>query len=285
WFHIVDPSTPSNNVTIAFFGEGDPAAQYNNQAGEAYARQLGYTICTCSDTTFTPGSQSEMSTFISAAKQDGAQAVYGLPLPPDAVLMFQTAQQFGYTPKAWLLTRGTAVAPFAVQAIGGLGNVSAGAFSAFPWNPLVPYVGNILGHSVNNSQIVSAYEQSNGHPPTLEGVYYTQVLLAADAIAQAGSLNNFAIRDALRATTYQTPMGPMSFTLGGQWVQSENYILLMQWQNLVVNGQTVQALQILKPLNVATTSFIIYPFSFQNADNTATQQTMPWPPANVSTSA
>ena len=285
WFHTVDPSTPTNNVTIAFFGEGDPAAQYNNQAGEAYARQLGYTICTCSDTTFTPGSQSEMSTFISAAKQDGAQAVYGLPLPPDAVLMFQTAQQFGYTPKAWLLTRGTAVAPFAVQAIGGLGNVSAGAFSAFPWNPLVPYVGNILGHSVNNSQIVSAYEQANGHPPTLEGVYYTQVLLAADAIAQAGSLNNFAIRDALKTTTYQTPMGPMSFTPGGQWVQSENYILLMQWQNLVVNGQTVQALQILKPLNVATTSYIIYPFSFQNAGNTATQQKLPWPPANVSTSA
>src|SRR5438876_3773958 len=30
WFRTVDPSTPSHNVTVAFFGEGDPAAQANN---------------------------------------------------------------------------------------------------------------------------------------------------------------------------------------------------------------------------------------------------------------
>jgi len=138
WLKTVDPSTSSHNVTIAFFGEGDPAAQYNNMAGEAYARQLGYTVCSCSDTSFTPLSQTEMSTFIGAVKSAGADAVYGLPLPPDAVLMFKTAQQLGYTPKAWLLTRGTAVAPFGVPQAGGVGNSSAGVMTSFPWDPLVP---------------------------------------------------------------------------------------------------------------------------------------------------
>jgi branched-chain amino acid transport system substrate-binding protein len=271
WFRSVDPSTPSHNVTIAFFEEGDPPSQANAQAGEEYARKLGYTVCTCSDLTFTPGSTTEMTNFITAAKSAGAEAVFGLPLPPDAVLMINIAHQLNYTPKAWLLTRGTAVAPFAVPALGGLGNLSVGVMSSFPWHPAVPYVGNLLGHNVSNSKIVSDYESYWHHPPTLEGVYFTQVLVAVDAIAKAGSLDKYAIRDALRSTTFQTVMGPVSFTLGGQWIQSDNYILLLQWQNVVVNGQNIQALQILEPKEIATTNYVIYPFSWTN------QQHMKWP--------
>lgn len=279
WFHSEDPSTAANNVSIAFFGEGDPAAQYNNMAGEALARQMGYTICTCSDLTFTPGSSSEMSTFIANAKASGAQAVYGLPLPPDATLMINTANAQGYTPKAWLLTRGTAVAPFAISAIGGLGNVSAGVMSSFPWDPLVRYNGTILGQTVSNPSIVSAYEAYWHQPPTLEGVYYTEVLVAVNAIEAAGSLNNVAIRNALLTGTFQTPMGTVNFTPGGQWVQSQQYILLMQWQNVVVNGTTQQALQILEPTSENTTNYLIYPFSYQSPTNNVTQTTVPWPPS------
>src|SRR2546427_755556 len=192
WFRTVDPSTPSHNVTVAFFGEGDPAAQANNLGGEAYARTLGYTVCTCSDLTFTPGSTSEMTSFISAAKSGGAEAIYGLPLPPDAVLMVNTAHQLDYAPKAWLLTRGTAVAPFAIPALGGAGNLSVGGMSAFPWQPSVPYAGKLM--------------------------------------------------------------------------------LMMQWQNAVINGQKLQVLQVLEPTSVATTNYILYPFSWAKA------QPQPWPP-------
>ncbi len=272
WFRTVDPSTSSHNVTIAFFGEGDPAAQANNLAGEAYAKALGYTVCTCSDLTFTPLSTSEMSSFILSAKSAGAEAIYGLPIPPDAVLMVLTAHQLNYAPKAWLLTRGTAVAPFAISALGGAGNLTVGVMSAFPWQPAVPYAGNLLGHTINNSQIVNEYEAAWHHPPTLEGVYFTEVLVAADAIAKAGTLDRVAIREALRTTTFQTPLGQVSFTPGGQWVQSGKYMLMMQWQNLVVNGATIQALQILEPTNVATTNYIIYPFSWTN------QAHQTWPP-------
>jgi ABC-type branched-subunit amino acid transport system substrate-binding protein len=280
WFDSVAPPSAGHPVCIAFFGEGDPAAHYNNQAGEAYASQLGYEYCTCSDTTFTPLSQSEMTTFISSAKANGVQAIYGLPLPPDAVLMLNTAIAQGFTPKAWMLTRGTAVAPFAVAGLGGLGNQSAGAMSAFPWNPLVPYTGNILGQSVSNPAIVQAYEQVWGHPPTLEGVYYTQVLVAVDAIAAAGNLSNIAIRNQLRTMTFDTPMGVVNFTPGGQWIQSDQDILLMQWQNVLTpTGQPVQSLEILKPTNIATTSYLIYPFSYENKQNSSTLQTSPWPPS------
>ena len=284
WFKTEDPSTASHNVTIAFFGEGDPAAQYNNMAGEQYAQQLGYSVCSCSDTTFTPGSQPEMTTFITAAKSAGAEAVYGLPLPNDAVLMAETAEQIGYTPKAWLLTRGTAVAPFAVSALGGLGNVSQGVMSSFPWAYNVPYVGSILGHNVSNGQIVGAYLQAFGHPPTLEGVYYTEVLVAVDAIQTAGSLVNTAIRQALLTTTFLTQMGTVNFTPGGQWKQSWYYNLLMQWHNVLIGGTPEQELQILEPTAVATTNVLIYPFSYEAANNSTQQTTQPWPPTGSATS-
>jgi branched-chain amino acid transport system substrate-binding protein len=273
WFRTVDPSTPAHNVTIAFFGEGDAAAQANNAAGEAYARKLGYTICSCSDSTFPAGSVSEMTSFITAAKAAGAEAVYGLPTPPDAVLMIETAHQLGYTPKAWMLTRGTAVAPFAIPALGGAGNLTVGVMSAFPWSPSVPYSGDLLGHEVNNTALVEQYESHWGHPPTLEGVYFTEALIAADAIEAAGTTNNYAVRNALRSNTFSTPMGQVTFTQGGQWMQSGQYMELMQWQNVQVGGQTIQALQVLEPVAVATTHYVLYPFSWTN------QQEQPWPPA------
>ncbi len=144
--------------------------------------------------------------------------------------------------------------------------------SAFPWQPAVPYVGHLLGHDVNNSEIVSKYLAFWHHPPTLEGVYFTEALIAAEAIAKAGSLDRFAIRDALRSTRFETPIGTVNFTPGGQWVQSERNMLMMQWQNVVVNGATIQELQILLPTRVATTNYIIYPFTWTN------QQQRPWPP-------
>src|SRR4029077_3082464 len=113
WFKTVDPPSTSHHVTIAWSEATDDSAQANYAAGKAYAQQLGYSICTCSDTTFSGGSSTEMNTFISAAKSAGADAVFGLPSPGDAALMINTAKQVGYQPKAWLLTRGTAVAPFA----------------------------------------------------------------------------------------------------------------------------------------------------------------------------
>ncbi len=187
-----------------------------------------------------------------------------LPLPPDAVLMVETARQLNYAPEAWLLTRGTAVAPFAIPALGGAGNLTVGVMSAFPWQPAVPYAGNLLGHTINNSQIFNEYEAAWHHPLTLEGVYFTEVLIAADAIAKAGTLDRVAIREALRSTTFQTALGQVSSTPGGQWVQSDKFMLMMQWQNLVVNGATIQALQILEPTNVAATNYIVYPFSWTN---------------------
>jgi branched-chain amino acid transport system substrate-binding protein len=269
WFSSVDPSTASHNVTVAFFGEGDPAALYNNMAGEAYAASLGYTICTCSNLHFTPGDTTGMTNFISAAKSANAEAVYGLPVPPDAVLMANTAKQLNYQPKAWLLTRGTAVAPFALSSIGGIGNESQGFMTSFPWDPGVPYQGNLLGHTINNSQIVNEYQAVWHHPPTLEGVYYTEVLVAADAIENANNLSNIAIKQALLSGTFQTPMGTVNFTPGGQWIQSQQYILLMQWQNRVIPSLgTVQTLQILRPSIINTTGFIYYPFTwYVNATN------------------
>jgi ABC-type branched-subunit amino acid transport system substrate-binding protein len=278
WFKTVDPSTSSHNVTIAFFEETDDSAQANYVSGKAYAQQLGYTVCTCSDTNFQGGSSSEAQSFVNAAKAAGAEAVFGLPSPGDAALLINTAKQVGYQPKAWLLTRGTAVAPFAVPQIGGIGPLASGVMSAFPWAPGLPYSADILGHNLSNPTIVNQYTSAHGGQlPTLEGVYYSGFAVAVDAISQADNLSNVAIRAALRANTYQTFMGPMSFSPGGQWVQSDQYMLMQQWQLVTVNGTAIPELKILEPTNVATTAFIIYPFTFAN------QTQVPWPPSGTST--
>lgn len=78
-----------------------------------------------------------------------------------------------------------------------MGKDSQGFMSAFPWNPGVPYVGNLLGHNVSNSQLVQEYESYWHFPPTIEGVYYTEALVAADAIENANNLTNVAIRQVL----------------------------------------------------------------------------------------
>jgi ABC-type branched-subunit amino acid transport system substrate-binding protein len=277
WFKTVDPPSSSHPVTVAFFEETDDSAQANAKAGEAYAQQMGYTVCTCSDTSFTAGDSAGMQAFLSAAQSAHADAVFGLPTPSDGVLMINTAKQIGYQPKAWLLTRGTAAAPFALSQLGGLGNLSSGVLSAFPWEAGLPYTASLLGNNISNSQIVQEYEQSQGHPPFLEGVYYSGVVVAADAISQASNLSNVAIRQAVRTHTYQTFMGPMSFTPGGQWVQSDQYMLLQQWQIVPFGNSTIPSLQILEPTNVATTHYIIYPFTFQN------QVQAPWPPSSSTT--
>lgn len=266
---------PSSNVSIAFFGEGDPAAAFNNAAGEAYAQSLGYSVSSCSDTTFSPGTST--AAFIQCLKNKNVTAVYGLPLPMDAVSLLQNAKLYGYQPKAWLMTRGTAVAPFALPQIGGIGNLSQGVMSSFPWNPAEPYQGNLLGHIINNSQLFSDYFAATHQGPTLEGVYYTEVSIAADAIQIAGNLNNSDIRNALRTSTFQTVMGPVSFTMGGQWIQSESTIMLMQWQ---LNKAGTPILQILEPTSIATTHYIVYPFSLTEAN-----VTQAWPPGTSTSTA
>jgi branched-chain amino acid transport system substrate-binding protein len=275
WFKTVDPPSTSHKVTIAFFEEADDSAQANYQAGLAYAQQLGFTVCTCSDTNFQIGSNTEMQTFLGAAKSAGADAVFGLPIPSDGVLMINTAKQIGYEPKAWLLTRGTAVAPFALPSLGGLGNLTSGVLSAFPWEPNLPYNASILGTTLSNANISAQYEAVFHHPPLLEGVYWTGVGVAANAISQAANLSNVAIRAALRTNTYQTFMGQMSFSLGGQWIQSDQYMLLMQWQIIPFGNSTLPVLQILVPTNVASTNYLIYPFTFSN------QKKVSWPPATT----
>ncbi|HXQ91376.1 MAG TPA: hypothetical protein VN739_00110, partial [Nitrososphaerales archaeon] len=119
------------------------------------------------------------------------------------------------------------------------------------------------------------YEAVFNHPPLLEGVYWSGVAVAADAISQADNLSNVAIRAALRTHTYQTFMGQMSFSPGGQWIQSDQYMLLMQWQIIPFGNSTLPVLQILTPINVASTNYVIYPFTFSN------QQKMTWPPSSA----
>ena len=119
--------------------------------------------------------------------------------------------------------------------------------SSFPWAFNVPYVGSVLGHNVSNSQIVSAYLQAWGHPPTLEGVYYTEVLVAVDAIPAAGSLVNTAINKRFSQARSTPRWGQLISRLVDSGNNLGYYNLLMQWHNVLIGGSPEQELQILEP--------------------------------------
>lgn len=243
WYATVaDPK----QTRIAFYGEtGDPVADASERGFTQVATRLGYTIAF--KWRGVPVSSEDMQSFILRAKSEGVDAVYGLPIPPDAINMIAAAKALDFSPKAWLLTRGTAVPPFGLV----LGKDSDFVLSAFVWHPAVPYIGDLLGKQVSSKSLAERYTKDTGQPPFLAGVYYTAGLVAATAIKNAGSLDKAEIRKALAELSVNTPMGPMSFTPGGQWTESANRIMIFQWRN----GK----LEIVWPTSLATES-MVYPF-------------------------
>jgi branched-chain amino acid transport system substrate-binding protein len=226
FFHwLANQTTPSDTTVAIVEEQGDDASAANGAAGYQVATQLGFKVV-FQDTYPTGATVSQLETEMLKLKQNHIDVVYGLPIPPDAINMIQAAHDVNYVPKAWGLTRGTAVYPFGQV----LGNLSNYVTASFDWSPYVKYTWQFNNATFTTDELVKNLTSAGIHP-ILAGMYWAEVQLIAQAIENANSLQESAIQQAMNNINISTPIGRVAF-LPTHWdAYTGQNMLLFQWMN------------------------------------------------------
>lgn len=167
----------------------------------------------------------DFSAQISAFKAAGVEILTGVVPPPDFTTFWLQAAQQGFAPK--VVTFGKALE--FPQVIGSLGDRGEGLSTEVWWSPGHPYSSGFTGQS--SAELASAYEGATGNPWTMPLAFKHSLFeVAIDALKRSEDPTDPAsIRDALRATDYQSIVGPVNFMtgpvpnisktplVGGQW--------------------------------------------------------------------
>jgi len=126
------------------------------------------------------------------------------------------------------------------------GNLADYALCAAQWAPSVTSEGAMFGSAANYSAI---FESEYGYVPPYQAAESTAaVLVMADALTRAGSLDKDAVRDALAATDMATFYGRVKFSEAGNNIAKP--MLLRQ----LIDGKY----KVVAPANVAETD-LVYP--------------------------
>lgn len=167
----------------------------------------------------------DFSAQISAFKAAGVEILTGVVPPPDFATFWLQAAQQGFEPK--VVTFGKALE--FPQVIGSLGDRGEGLSTEVWWSPGHPYSSGFTGQS--SAELAVAYEAATGNPWTMPLAFKHSLFeVAIDALKRsADPMDSASIRDALRATDYQSVVGPVNFMtgpvpnisktplVGGQW--------------------------------------------------------------------
>ncbi|WP_323772089.1 ABC transporter substrate-binding protein [Antarctobacter sp.] len=167
----------------------------------------------------------DFSAQISAFKAAGVEILTGVVPPPDFATFWLQAAQQGFEPK--VVTFGKALE--FPQVIGSLGDRGDGLSTEVWWSPGHPYSSGFTGQS--SAELANAYEAATGNPWTMPLAFKHSLFeVAIDALKRSTDpMDPTAIRDALRATDYQSVVGPVNFMtgpvpnisktplVGGQW--------------------------------------------------------------------
>ncbi len=167
----------------------------------------------------------DFSAQISAFKAAGVEILTGVVPPPDFTTFWLQAAQQGFEPK--VVTFGKALE--FPQVIGSLGDRGEGLSTEVWWSPGHPYSSGFTGQS--SAELAAAYEAATGNPWTMPLAFKHSLFeVAIDALKRsADPMDPASIRDALRATDYQSVVGPVNFMtgpvpnisktplVGGQW--------------------------------------------------------------------
>jgi branched-chain amino acid transport system substrate-binding protein len=167
----------------------------------------------------------DFSAQISAFKAAGVEILTGVVPPPDFATFWLQAAQQGFEPK--VVTFGKALE--FPQVIGSLGDRGHGLSTEVWWSPEHPYSSGFTGQS--SAELATAYEAATGNPWTMPLAFKHSLFeVAIDALKRsADPMDPASVRDALKATDYQSVVGPVNFMtgpvpnisktplVGGQW--------------------------------------------------------------------
>ncbi len=200
--------------TVAIFQEKTDWGREMATAWTEGAKSAGYQVVAHGE--YAPGAK-DFSDLVLKAKTANADAVFGLPTPPDGMTMVKQMKELGYTPKLTLLIR----APDPPIWSKNLGKDGDYVVLAPGWHHAVKAPGV--------KQLNDAHVQRLGRPADpIAGPAYACVQILAAAIAKAGAADREKIRDAIAATDMTTVIGPVKFRPDGTGIVQSVFV---QWIN------------------------------------------------------
>ena len=168
----------------------------------------------------------DFSAHIAAFKDAKVEILSGVLPPPSFATFWNQAGQQGFKPKIATVAKGI-LFPTAVEALGERG---AGLTTEVWWSPSFPFVSGLTGK--NAAELCAAYEDETKNQWTQPlGFLHALFELALDVLKRTKDVDSLAaIRDAIRATDYNSIVGPIGWEgkpaknvtktplVGGQWV-------------------------------------------------------------------
>jgi branched-chain amino acid transport system substrate-binding protein len=206
--------------TVAIFQEKTDWGAEMGAAWTEAGKAAGYTVVVHGE--YAPGSK-DFSDLILKAKSANADAVLGLPTPPDGMTIVRQMKELGYTPRLTVLIRAPDSAPWSKN----LGKDGDYTVLAAGWHHAMkaPAV----------TELNATHEKKLGRPADpIVGPAYACVQIVAAAIAKAGALEPAKVRDAVAATDMTTVIGPVKFRPDGtgivqaafaQWIKGKKELI------------------------------------------------------------
>ena len=141
-------------------------------------------------------------------KAENPEVVYFASYLLDAMTLMRQAEQVELSPK-FLAAAGTGFSAAEFPTEKGAGKYAEYTFSVSQWLPSAKWAGS--------KQFDEAYVKRADSHPAYHGMQaYAALIVAADAIKNAGSEDPQEIADAIRKEYLETPFGPIAFDAKGQ---------------------------------------------------------------------
>jgi branched-chain amino acid transport system substrate-binding protein len=200
---------------IAFFEVQEEWGEATGKYLQQFSKERGYQMVTQEKYAI---ASNDFSSLIVKAKNDGAEALYTNPTPPQGIRLIKQMKELNWSPKITLIMRAADVEAW-TQNLGKDGDY---ILHQGGWD----YHLKLPGVQKFNEDYRAAY---NLNPTPPAGTAYACIQVYADAIQRAGTLDPKKMRDAIAATNMTTVMGPMTFAPNGRG-QGKYLRLMAQWQ-------------------------------------------------------
>ena len=231
-YRLLNGSLPDNQrpKKVALFLEKTDWGQEIGGYWESYGKEAGYEMVVKAE--YAPGSK-DFSSMILQAKSAVAEAVLGVPNPPDGMTIVKQMKELDFTPKFLMLLRGSDGPAWSKN----LGTAGDYTLLGTGWHAALKYP---LVKELNETYT----RKHNRLADPVVGPGFAVVQIFADAVSRAGTLDRDKIRDAIAATNMVTVSGPVRFRPDGT---AEIPGVFIQWQK--------GTQQLVWPKEVATSPF------------------------------
>ncbi len=205
-----------NPKTIAIVYENTNFGQSNKNAMEVAAKAAGMDLVAIESY---EARSPDYKSVLQRVKQKNPDVIYFCSYLLDATTLMRQAQEIDLNPK-YYTSAGTGFAAAEFPTAKGAGKNAEYTFSVSQWLPEAPWAGS--------KEFDAEYFKRTGTHPAYHAMQaYESLMVAAQAINAAKSLDPAKIRDAIKNTDLKmTPFGPVKFQNG----QNQHTVLMTQVQ-------------------------------------------------------